>query len=59
VTLIVFNTLGEKVATLVEGEREAGDHEVTFDAVHLASGVYLGRLQAGSFVGIRKMLLVR
>lgn len=59
VTLTVFNTLGQQVATLVEGEVEAGYHEVKFDAAHLASGVYLGRLQAGSFVGIRGMLLVR
>ncbi|RPH81599.1 MAG: T9SS C-terminal target domain-containing protein [Nitrospiraceae bacterium] len=59
VTLAVFNTLGQQVATLVEGEMEAGFHEAVFDASGLASGVYLYRLTAGSFVEARKLVLVR
>ena len=59
VTLAVFNTLGQKVATLVQGEQEAGDHEVRFDATNLASGVYLCRLQAGSFLETKKLSLLR
>ena len=59
VTLAVFNTLGQQVATLVEGEREAGHHEVTFDASTLASGVYLYRLTAGDYVQARKFVLLR
>jgi hypothetical protein len=59
VTLTVFNSLGQQVATLVEGEREAGHHDVTFDASHLASGVYLYRLVAGEFVQARKLLLMK
>ena len=50
VTLTVFNTLGQQVATLVQGEQEAGFHESVFDASGLASGVYLYRLTAGSYV---------
>ena len=45
VALTVFNALGQQVATLVQGVRDAGDHEVVFDASGLASGVYLYRLQ--------------
>jgi hypothetical protein len=59
VTLAVFNTLGQRVATLVQGEQEAGYHEVLFDASNLSSGVYLYRLTAGGFVEARKLLLVR
>ena len=59
VTLSVFNTLGQQVATLVQGEQEAGYFEVQFDASGLSSGVYLCRLQAGDFVESMKLVLVR
>jgi hypothetical protein len=59
VQLTVFNTLGQQVAQLVNGEVEAGYHEVEFDGVNVASGVYLYRMQAGSFVETKKFLLVR
>ena len=59
VTLTVVNTLGQEVATLVQGEQEAGFHEAVFDATGLASGVYLYRLTAGSYVETRKLVLVR
>jgi photosystem II stability/assembly factor-like uncharacterized protein len=59
VTLIVFNTLGQQVATLVQGEQEAGYHEAVFDASGLASGVYLYRLQAGRFAQTRKLVFVQ
>ena len=47
VTLTVYSTLGQRVATLFHGEQEAGYHEAVFDASGLASGMYLYRLQAG------------
>jgi hypothetical protein len=59
VTLTIFNTLGQQVAMLVNGDMEAGYHEVLFDGSKLASGVYLYRMQAGSYVETRKLLLVR
>jgi hypothetical protein len=59
VQLTVFNTLGQLVATLVEGEQEAGYHEVKFDASGLSSGVCFYRLKAGDFVQTRKLLLLR
>ena len=59
VTLTVFNMLGQQVATLVEGEQEAGYHEAVFDASGLASSVYLYRLQAGNQVESRKMILMK
>ena len=59
VTLTVFNTLGQQVAQLVNGDMEAGYHEVKFDGSKLASGVYLYRIHAGSYVETKKLLLVR
>ena len=59
VKLEIFNSLGQRVAVLIEGMMEAGYHEVTFEGGRLASGVYLYRLQAGDFVQTRKLLLLR
>ena len=59
VTLTVFNTLGQQVAALVQGEQEAGYHEAVFDAAGLSSGVYLYGLTAGDFVQTRELVLVR
>ena len=58
-TLKVYDVLGNEVATLVNEYREAGRYEVTFDASNLASGMYLYRLQAGSFVETKKMILIK
>ena len=59
VTLSVFNTLGQKVAELVNGEKKAGNYDVTFSASGLASGVYLYRLQAGNFVQTKKLVVMK
>jgi hypothetical protein len=59
VKLAVFNLLGEEVAALVNTGQKAGRYEVTFDASKLASGVYLYRLESGSFLSIKKMILLR
>ncbi|MBO6523498.1 MAG: T9SS type A sorting domain-containing protein [Balneolaceae bacterium] len=60
VTLEVFNILGTKVATLIDGaQMNAGSHYSRFDASALASGIYLYRLEAGSFIQTRKMMLIK
>jgi len=59
VTLAVFNTLGQLVTTLVSGEEEPGEHTVKFDGANLASGAYFYRLHAGSFVQVRRLLLIK
>ena len=59
VTLEIFDLQGRRVATLVDGQRSAGDHTVTFDAAQLSSGAYLYRLHAGEYVRSRQMMLVK
>jgi hypothetical protein len=51
--------LGQEVATIAQGEKAPGYHEVKFEASALASGVYLYRLRAGDFVQTRKLILLR
>jgi len=59
VRLTVFNTLGQRVATLVSGNQAPGQRTVQFDGATLASGHYFCRLQAGSSVLTRNMLLLK
>jgi len=59
VTIKVFNLLGGEVATVVDGIFDAGERAVEFDAANLASGVYVYRLQAGTFTQTRKMVVLR
>ena len=59
VSLFVYDLLGKQVAAVVNGKQPAGDYSVAFDASRLASGVYMYRLQAGSFVQTKKMVLMK
>lgn len=58
VTLTVFNTLGQQVAVLVNGDIDTGDHAVKFDGSNFASGIYFYRFQAGSFIQTKKLVLL-
>ena len=59
VTLEVFNSVGQKVMELVNGQKSAGYHTATFDASGLSSGVYLYKLTTPSFTQTKKMLLIK
>jgi hypothetical protein len=59
VELAVYNTLGQKVSTVVSGNLSAGWHELAFDGSSLASGVYFLSMQAGHFHDLRRMVLVK
>ena len=59
VTLEVFDVTGRLITTLVDENRSAGSHTVTWDASEVASGVYLYRLQAGDFRKARSMMLMK
>jgi len=58
-SLIVYDVLGNEIATLVNEEKPAGTYEVEFNAAGLPSGIYFYGLQAGSFVETKKMVLIR
>jgi hypothetical protein len=59
VKLAVYNLLGKEVAVLVNGMRNAGSQTVTFDAKSLSSGVYFYKLETGSSVLAKKMMLLK
>jgi hypothetical protein len=59
VNLSVYNVVGQKVTTLVNGKQTAGNHLIQFAGNDLASGVYFYKLEAAGQVKIRKMLLVK
>jgi len=59
VSLRVYDTAGKLIATLVNGWRQAGSHEETFDGTGLPSGVYLLRLEAGKYSAVQKMVLLK
>ena len=63
-TIKIFNTLGEEIATLVDHHMLAGNYQIQwnindFHGHELSSGVYFCRMQAGSFTEVQKMTLMR
>ena len=55
----VYNSLGQKVATLVNEFKEAGNHQVSFNAANLPSGLYFYKLESGNFSAVKKMMLLK
>lgn len=54
---VVYDVLGREVATLINGETEAGEHQLNFNAAGLPSGVYIFRLESGGYTSSVKMVL--
>lgn len=59
VSLVIYNALGQKVASLVQQKQAAGVYNVTFDASNLPSGIYFYHLKAGDFSAVKKMMLIK
>ncbi len=59
VTLKIFNTIGQEVATLVNDIQEAGFKSITWDAGTLPTGIYYYKLQAGNFTETKKLILMK
>ena len=59
VKISVYDLLGKEVATLVNGNVEAGYHQVEFNGSDLASGLYLYKIEADGYTDVKKMMLVK
>jgi plastocyanin len=59
VSIKVYNLIGQKVATLVNGNMAAGGYSKSWNAASLPSGVYIYRLQAGTLTAARKLVLIK
>lgn len=59
VSLEIYNSIGAKVAVLVNEQQTAGRHNIRFNASSLASGMYFYRITAGSFITTKKMILIK
>jgi len=59
VSIKVYDILGRLVASLIDEEKPAGYHEVTFNAVSIASGTYFYRMDAGNFIDVKKLIILK
>ncbi len=57
--LKVYDVLGNEIATLVDEFRSAGKYEVDFEVPGISPGVYLLKMEAGSYASTKKMILLR
>jgi plastocyanin len=59
VVITIYNELGNKVVTLVNGSEASGSHTVVFDGSTLPSGIYYYRMEAGDFFAVKKLTLIK
>jgi hypothetical protein len=59
VSLDIYNSIGQKVASLVNENKTAGSYEVNFDAAKLSSGIYFYKISSGNFTETKKMILMK
>ncbi len=59
VTIEIYDILGRKVETLIQGEQPAGQHQAIWKAEDQSSGIYFYRIQAGEYAETRKMVLLK
>ena len=59
VRITVFDVTGRRVRTLLQKALKAGDYSVPFDAKFLSSGLYIYRIEAGKYVQVRKLIVMK
>ena len=59
VKLVIFNLIGERIATIIDKEMGAGEHEALFNSKNINSGIYFYKLEAGNYSETKKMILIK
>ncbi len=59
VTLSVYNQLGQKVASVIDEEKPAGNYDIDWNASSIASGVYIYEIKAGNFIASKKLIIMK
>lgn len=59
VRIQIYNITGEFIVTLTDQAYSAGDHEISFDAKDLSSGIYVYRMETGGYSQVRKMMVLK
>ncbi len=59
VKLAIYDVTGREVGLLVNEQMAAGTYSVDWNAVNLSTGIYFYRIEAGSFVNVKKMILIK
>ncbi|MDI6851272.1 MAG: T9SS type A sorting domain-containing protein, partial [bacterium] len=59
VNIAIYNPLGQKVATLVDGNKRAGSYTITWDGSKLSAGIYFIRFNSGRFKETKKIFLIK
>jgi hypothetical protein len=59
VVLKIYDITGKEITTLANGSFEKGTHKIAFNAINLPSGIYFYRIQAGNFVEVKRMVLLK
>ncbi len=59
VKITIYNSAGQEIKILVNEFKNAGSYEISFEGSNFSSGVYFYRIEAGSFIQTRKMLLLK
>ena len=59
VTIEIYDLLGRRVRTLIDGKKHAGYHQVTWNSKDQSSGLYFYRIQAGNYSKTMKMMLLK
>jgi len=58
-TIKIYDALGREIVTLVDKKMEAGNYQVIFKALNLASGIYFYKIKSGNFMALKKMILMK